>query len=181
MRVVLFILLFTLPYTAHADRLTFYYAPSTSVDGDVQEDDLFDGDDFTFLSVGPGTARALRWTHEGEADFYLDYASIEAEDDDGRISRRRYQALSAGLGVTERIPYSDNIGLYGSMSFGAGISRFNFNDIKHRAHADMAAEGGLVLFQRFTLGLGLRYQIVGYPGETMADALFVNLNGGLAF
>lgn len=62
---------------------------------------------------------------------------------------------------------------------GAGVARFDFDNPRSRAMGEVGAEAGLLFFRRMSVGVGLNYQLIGYPGETIAEGVFVSANVGL--
>ena len=161
--------------------ITYYYAPSANVKGDLQEDDFNLNDDYSYLTLDPGIAKTLRWTWYSDTLLYAEYTTIKTEDKSGNISDNKYQSLSFGGGDLYRKKINRYYDIYGSWSLGLGAAKFDFTSDKYRAIADFNIEGGALLSERISLGVGVKYQIVGYPSETMADATILNFNIGVRF
>lgn len=159
--------------------LSFSYSPAAKVEGDLPEEDI-DGGDYSYFTLDTGTAKSIKWTHLGQSPVYLEYTSIDTPSDDGS-GVDKYQSLSIGLPIAGPTALNSWLDLYGGMFFGLGGARFDLEELKYRAHAEVSAELALLFVKTLSLGLGAKYQIVGYPSETMAEAWYMNLTLGLWF
>lgn len=167
--------------TTSANLLSIYYAPYATVKGDLAEDDFIIDDDFSSLTLDPGTAKGIRWTYVSDYSYFIEYSSIKTESESGDITKDQYQALTIGTGFQGMIPINEYFDFYAGVFAGAGGSRFKFNHVKYRAHADFSGDVGILIGRRLSIAGGLKYQIIGYPSETMAEVFNVNISAGIWF
>lgn len=161
--------------------ITIHYSPFAVVEGDSAEEDFITNDDYSHLSLNPGTAKGIKWVHIDNAMFFLEYFSIKTKTDNGQISQDKYQAMTLGSGVQGTQPLNGSVDIYYGIFVGAGGSRFKFNKTQYKAHADLSGELGVLITKRLSISAGVKYQIIGYPTETMAEVLSLNLSLGLWF
>ena len=181
----LFILLFIYSNSTIAesiDNISVYYSPFANIKGDLPEYDFNPYDDYSYMSLDPGTAKGVKWVHQEDYVFFTEYLSVNTKSEgNGVISRDKYQSATVGTGI-QYLPQSDDVfGLYVGMFAGVGGSRFKFNDTKYKGHIDLSGELGVIINKTFSISGGVKYQIIGYPTETMAELWLVNLNLGLWF
>ena len=175
-KLVLASVLIFLTNICNADNLAYFYAPSAGVRGDIAEKDLIENDDYTFLTVEPGFLRAIRWTRESDAPFYIEYSSISTKDELGELDENRYQSFSLGVGQYNVNKIDNFLSTYRNITVGIGFARFNFDDVKHRALGEAGINFGLRMAESVNLGIIYKYQIIGYPSETMASANIVGIS-----
>ena len=195
MKKLFFVFALIFCHTSHAGSLTYKYAPSANVKGDIEEtDDLDENDDYTYLTLDPGTAKIISWAIDlQDASFfdepqnsetaliYVDYMSINTEDDNGHITKNKFQSFSLGFEAVSDKYLRHGISGFGIFQAGAGIVRFNFDDEKYRGACELSAETGLLFFKTISLSTGVKFQIVGEPGETMAYTRVFYFGTGLRF
>ena len=184
----LFLLLFIFSNSAIAESPTkpinifsIYYSPYANVKGDLPEDDLIIDDDFSSLTLDPGTAKGIRWTYINDSAYFIEYSSIKTESERGNIIKDQYQAITIGTGLQGTAPINEYLDFYAGAFVGAGGSRFKFNHVKYRAHADLSADVGILIGKSLSIAGGLKYQIIGYPSETMAEVFNINISAGIWF
>lgn len=153
-----------------ADSLTYLYSPSAGVKGDIAEDDLIEDDDFTSLTIEPGVFRAVRWDGGFESPLYIEYSSISTEDASGNFEKDKYQSFSLGFVKTEIEKQNHFVDSYWNLGGGVGFARFNFDEVKAHALGEASLGLGLIIAKYINLGLFFKYQIIGYPSETIAQS-----------
>jgi len=163
------------------DIISVYYSPFAKIEGDLPEDDYNFNDDYSSLSLDPGTAKGIKWVHKGDYVFFTEYFTVNTKSENDVISRDKYQAITVGSGFQDFVPLNNYFALYGGAFAGAGGSRFKLNDNKYRAHIDLSGELGILMAETLSIGAGIKYQIIGYPTETMAEVWLLNLNLSLWF
>ena len=173
-----------MPPTVFADIVSLNYYPNYSINGDEEElDDWTPGDDYTYLSLGQSKAFSLKYSYElkqpneidtsenkGSAYIYADYTTFNLDGNKEEIETGKYQSITSGLLILAE-PYSNKyIDTYFSLGFGIGGSRFELSENKHRGTAEIFLEVGVSLIKQLYLSVGGKYQVIGQPTETMAEA-----------
>jgi len=161
--------------------LSFTYSPAAKVTGDLPDEDGIDRGDYTEYTLDTGTAKALKWTYLSPTPVYIEYTTIDTKRDGSGSGVDKFQTLSLGLGIGGISKVNTYFDFYGGLFAGIGGSRFDLEQVKHQAHAEASGELGFLMAKFASLGIGVKYQIVGYPSETMAEAWYGNLSLGLWF
>ena len=177
---------------AIADVVSISYSPLAKVKGDSEEfDDLINGDDYSNFSLEADDALSIKWSYELEKPddleiddemynplfVYVDYSRFDTKEGNGEIHSGKYQSLTTGFGFLINHKISDYVSSYFNGGAGVGVARFELSTDKARAAGEVSLEGGLSLLRKVYIGVGGKYQIVGYPSETMATTY--NLYFGL--
>lgn len=173
------------------DIFTIYTSPFVGVYGDEEEVDLNSDDDFSYLSLDADRIKGARWVHIDSSaslaasqrfPFYLEYSTIDVKTDDGETSSDKYQSFTFGFVYQGVIP-SKGVFLdtYFGISAGGGVARFSFDEPDYEAVAEIGGEYGIIFGNRFSFGIGVKRQIIGYPSETMAEVWHGSLTAGLWF
>ncbi|TEW49819.1 hypothetical protein [Psychromonas algicola] len=178
------------PYEG-VDIFTVYTSSLVGVFGDEEEVDLNHDDDYSYLSLDADRIKGARWIHiDSSADmaanqrfpFYLEYSTIDVKSDDGKTHSDRYQSFTFGFAFQGVISTeSQFLDTYFGLFAGGGVARFSFDEPEYKAVGEIGGEYGIIIGNRFSLGLGVKRQIIGYPGETMAQVWHGNIAAGIWF
>lgn len=187
-------------HASFADTFTYSYSSSSNVIGDAAErNDLFLNDDYSHLSIGPGVVRALKWTHDiteatkkparsfdNEITYplqtYIDYTRVDTKNTQGMVKIGHYESLTLGFSTLSKQRINKLISLYGEVGLGLGVANFKLPEgNKYRAAIEASLEGGLLLSETISIGVGVKRQIIGVPTETMATTTSLYLSTGISF
>lgn len=174
------IFLLLIPVISNAGSFTYSYAPSANVKGDVDADEFYLGE-YEFLSLDPGTARSIAISFVEESLLYVEYTSLDTETENGIRFDDRYTSLTIGSESRVDKRLNSSVGAYMRFGLGVGAARFNIVNEKYRALAEIKMEAGFMFGKRITIGPGIKYQVVGYPTETMASASILYISAGVWF
>jgi len=175
------------------DIITVYGSDLVTLDGDEAEVDLNDDDDFTYLSLDAAKVKGVRWAHIVPFDnspgagrqrfpFYIDYSTIDIKSDDGKTHSDKYQSLTVGFAIQGILSTESRVlDTYFGLFAGGGASRFSLDEPEYKAVGEIAGEYGIIVGNRFSFGVGIKHQVIGYPGETMADVWQGTVNAGIWF
>lgn len=182
--------------SAISDVVSVSYSPFTTVKGDSEEfDDLITDDDYSNFSLDVDDAISVKWSYEFEKPdgleiedrkyipllVYVDYSRFDANEDSEEIHSGKYQSLTVGFGFLFDHKISNYVGSYFNGGAGVGVAKFELSEDKARAAGEVSLEGGLSLLRKVYIGVGGKYQLVGYPSETMAATYNLYLGLGLRF
>ena len=181
--IIFFIMCFMMASTVFADIVTLNYYPYYSIDGDEEElDDWDEDDDYTYLTLDNSTAFSQKYSFElgksGKTDIdtshgsifvYVDYTKLNLENNK-EDETGKYQSITCGLSILGEKYYNKYINTYFSSGFGIGGSRFELSENEHPGTFEMFLEGGVSFYKHLYLSVGGKLQIIGRPGETMAEA-----------
>lgn len=198
MKSLIISIVFLYASSVHSHVLTINYSPVILVSGDEEElnDWNFIGDDdYSHFSVDSDDAVGLKFSYEllksprlkeGQKDIaafniYTEYLISDAEYKNGEVRKGKYQSLTSGVSLKAEKYLNDLFGSYASMGVGIGVSRFKLNTNKDRAVGELFAEGGFSFQQTVYLGIGVKFQMIGYPSETMATVGNLYLGLGVRF
>jgi hypothetical protein len=196
MRSLIFTLFLLGASSAYSHTITINYSPAIEVSGDEEEfDDWLGGDDYSNFSVDAEDATTLKFSYElketQELDgpknddaaliIYTDYSVSDFKYKDGDIEKGKYQSLTSGMSVLVDKELNNYFSSYFSMGFGLGISRFKLSSNKDRAVGELFIEGGFSVYKSFYLGIGGKYQVIGYPSETIATVSNLYIGLGVRF
>ncbi len=181
-----FIICLSITTTAYTEgMISVSYYPNYNINGDEEElDDLLSGDDYTYLSLEESDAFSIKYSYDlGKpphidvsdvnhipAFIYMEYTLLDLEGKEGEREEGRYQSLTVGLSFLSDIHSWKYIGTYCSGGVGIGASYFDISTSKVEAAGEIFLEGGASFLNHLYLGLGGKYQIIGYPSETVAQA-----------
>lgn len=165
---------------ACAGGLSVSYAPAATVKGNVDKE-AFSPDNYHEYDLDPGTAISLGIHFGDDNQWYTEYTRVDTEHPDGSISKREYSSLVFGLRSDLKRPTNDFYTVYMGVGAGAGVARFNLNNEKYRALAEIKIDMGLLIGQSVTVGPGLKFQVIGDPGELMATTTIFYIETGVRF
>lgn len=179
-----FVLIFILySNIGHTHTLSINHSNWINVSGDREElNDWRVGDDYSHFSVDTDDATSLKFSfailnessstypesNNATLSIYAEYLISDFKYENGEIEKGKYQSFTSGVSFLFEQPRNDLFGTYVSFGLGVGVSRFDLTSIKDKAVGEGFVEGGISLLDTIYLGVGGKYQIVGYPTETMA-------------
>lgn len=150
--------------------LSASYAPVTWVKGDIDEDEVAP-DQYSRFDLNPGSAIAIRWRSVDSA-LYVDYTRIDTESTLKTREKRKFQSITTGFFIYEDKYLNDSLDYYFIMSGGVGLSRFDIHNTEYEATAEIGLEGGIAIEKNLSIGIGFKFQSVGYPTETVANVFY---------
>lgn len=153
------------------------YSDNGRIIADIDENEI-DPDRYADYALDVGLVRSVRVTAP-KLHLYAHYTRMDTLDEEGRAQRNQFNSVALGFSDETQQQISANVHRYLLLEGGAGVAQFNFGPNRSHAMAEAGAEFGLVLFRRFSAGLGFDYQMIGHPGETIAEAGYVSVNVGL--
>ena len=182
--IIFFIMCFMMTSTVFADIVTLNYYPNYYIDGDEEElDDWGENDDYTFLTLDDSTAFSLKYAlklgRSNNPDIaqknvsifvYADYTKLNLENNK-EDETGKYQSITCGFSILGEKYYNKYFGTSFSSGFGIGGSRFELSESEHAGTFEMFLEGGVSFYKHLYLSVGGKLQIIGLPGETMAEAV----------
>ena len=167
---------------AHADSassliFTTEYSDYGRITADIDEDEL-DPNMYADYSLDVERIRAIK-VAVPTYYLYAHYTRMDAVDEQGRRYSNRYNAAAIGAFSETQSFLTDNTRWYISVHAGVGAARFNFANPRTRALGEVGGEVGLLFFRHLSVGAGIDYSLIGYPGETIAEGGYVSANLGL--
>jgi len=173
------------------DIFTVYTSSLVGVYGDEDDVDLNHENDYSYLSLDASKIKGARWVHIDSSasmaanqrfPFYLEYSTIDIKSDDGKTHSDRYQSFTLGFAYQGVIStQSQLLDTYFGVFAGGGAARFSFDEPEYKAVAEIGGEYGIIIGNRFSFGIGLKRQIIGYPSETMAEVWHGSITAGVWF
>lgn len=153
------------------------------------ESDLDDGelvaDPYSRFRMSESEGLALRLVLGDEGGgLYLDAGRMEVVTP-GLSPTSRMDSIAAGGELTGLAPDAW-LGLrgYGALALGLGVARFSSplrSDTESWPLAELEGSIGVMLERRISLGAGLKWQVIGFPGETVANSLVPRFTLGIRF
>tara|TARA_R110002073_G_scaffold293075_1_gene458505 strand:+ start:61164 stop:61727 length:564 start_codon:yes stop_codon:yes gene_type:complete len=153
------------------------YSDHGRISADIDEDEV-DPDKYTEYSLDIERVRSIRVVLP-KYYLYAHYTSMDAVDEQGRKYNNRFNSIAFGFAYEMQEYLTGSVHWYMLLDGGGGAARFNFDNPRSRAMGEVGAEVGLLFFRRFSVGLGIDYQLIGYPGETIAEGGYASANLGL--
>ncbi|WP_317930727.1 hypothetical protein [Halioxenophilus sp. WMMB6] len=164
----------------NASGLNVTYAPYAKVNGDKDEGGLFP-DNYDEYNLDRGVAASVELNLGEGNHWYVEYTVTDVDESEMKLPEDQYSSLVVGLRQEDQHQINNTLSSYVGMSLGVGAARFNLQSEKYRALGEMKVDAGVIINQSVVIGPGIKFQIVGYPTETMAKATFVYFRVGYKF
>ncbi len=165
-------LLTVLPSRAEtAVRLSVSAIAEGLVLSDIDEGELVP-DPYRAYGFSAGSGHEVTISVSEEPAWYLKAATMRAVSAAGETTNR-FESLAFGVGTQDH-PSVGAPWFYGRISLGAGGCRFTSSGRekpKYYALGELNGELGAELSPHLTVGVGLSWQVIGYPTETVANSL----------
>ena len=153
------------------------YSDHGRISADIDEDEV-DPDKYAEYALDVERVRSIRVVLP-KYYLYAHYTSMDAVDEQGRKYNNRFNSIAFGFAHEVQAYLTDSMRWYMLLDGGGGAARFNFDNPRSRVMGEVGAEVGLLFFRRMSVGLGIDYQLIGYPGETIAEGVYASANLGL--
>ena len=148
---------------------------------DVDEDELVP-DAWHQYGFSSGSGHEVKLTFPTAAGLYLNLAQMRTVTEGGFMTNRfRHASLGASL---HGKPIASNPAVYGLVEAGVGGCEFESPSLDRPRHfglAELGLEIGVQTEAGPFMGVGLKWVVIGYPTETVANSLIPKLVIGVAF
>lgn len=165
---------------AHAIGLNVSFAPYAKINGDSDEGGMY-VDSYDEFDLGTGKAGSLELYVGDVNQWYAEYTFVQLDDSDRAIPSVPFSTMVVGSRLHQENELNDIYSAYYDISFGVGYARFDLEKERYKALTEVKFDIGIVINDLVTFGPGMKYQIIGYPSETMATDYSFYLKLGVKF
>ena len=168
----------------HDALISIVASPYSKMMTDKDEDNRFyTGPASTKYDFEFGDGLTARYINASGLPFYAAISSHKVRDE-AKQGDLRYSNLSVGYAAKYDGHISRDMNSYLILGLGAGAARFQYREIddtEYRALGEIFTEVGVRFNQSISVGVGIKSQIIGYPGDTLAYNAMVDLSVGYWF
>lgn len=146
---------------------------------DIDEGELVP-DAWQAYGFSSGSGHEVRVTLPGKAMPYVALTQTRARAESGVVTHR-FRTAAAGV-ATRGHPFAGSPSVYGLVEAGIGGCEFRSPTLsrpRHFALGELGLELGVDFGRHAFLGAGLKWSVIGYPTETVANSLSPRLLIGI--